>query len=251
MQHIDDDRLALLALAQQRPEPDVAAHLDGCERCRLELRELSRVVTAGRSTDTSTGLTPPAPHVWAGIAAAVGIDESTEPPTETPRAVPERASTGATSRRVRPVARRSLPTWLAVAAGVAIGAAGAVVVQVVGSDDAPQAPAGSLVATAELAEFGDTGTSGIAEVRSTDGARVVSVSLDEAPQGSGFREVWLLDTEKGNLISLGVLTGTESTFPLPEDLDLRDYPTIDVSREPLDGDPTHSADSIARGDLQL
>lgn len=248
MQHIDDDRLAHLALAQQRPDAEDAAHLDGCEHCRRELRELTRVVTAGRSTDTSAGLTPPAPHVWAGIAAAVGVDESAEPQ----RSAPARARTGATMRRLGPAAvRRSAPTWLAVAAGVAIGASGAVVIEVIGSDDAPQTPAGSLVATAELAEFGDAGTSGTAEIRSTDVDRVVSVRLDAAPRGGGFWEVWLLDTEKGNLISLGVLTGTESTFTLPEDLDLRDYPTVDVSREPLDGDPAHSADSIARGDLEL
>jgi hypothetical protein len=34
-------------------------------------------------------------------------------------------------------------------------------------------------------------------------------------------------------------------------LDLRDYPVVDISREPLDGDPAHSADSISRGELQL
>jgi hypothetical protein len=28
------------------------------------------------------------------------------------------------------------------------------------------------------------------------------------------------------------------------------YPIVDVSLEPLDGDPTHSGDSIARGQIQ-
>ena len=63
--------------------------------------------------------------------------------------------------------------------------------------------------------------------------------------------MWLLDPDTGDLISLGVLNGTASDFELPDGLDLRDYPTIDVSREPLDGDPAHSADSIARGELDL
>ncbi len=61
----------------------------------------------------------------------------------------------------------------------------------------------------------------------------------------------LLDLDTGDLISLGVLNGTASDFELPDGLDLRDYPTIDVSRKSLDGDPAHSTDSIARGELDL
>lgn len=63
--------------------------------------------------------------------------------------------------------------------------------------------------------------------------------------------MWLLDAETGRLVSLGVLNGTESTFELPEGLDLSDYPVVDISREPFDGDPAHSTDSIARGELDL
>jgi hypothetical protein len=137
-----------------------------------------------------------------------------------------------------------------VAAGVVIGVSGAAALQALDSEDAPT-PEETLLATAELDELGDKGTSGIAEIRDTGEARVLEVKLAEQSRGGGFREVWLLDPATGDLISLGVLNGTTSTFELPDDLDLRDYPTVDVSREPLDGDPAHSADSIARGDLNL
>ena len=32
-------------------------------------------------------------------------------------------------------------------------------------------------------------------------------------------------------------------------LDLTEFPLLDISVEPLDGDPTHSGVSVARGDL--
>nr|CAA9318892.1 MAG: hypothetical protein AVDCRST_MAG46-707 [uncultured Nocardioidaceae bacterium] len=248
MPHLDDDLLALLALREQAPEAETEAHLDGCERCRHELAELRRVVTAGRSSfDTARELTAPAPHVWDQVTAAVGIDAASPPqqPVVRPRDV------GASIPLRSGVARRGVPTWLGVAAGVAIGVGGAVAFQALDPDRATQPDEGALVASAELAEFGDTGTSGTAEVRETDDARVVHVKLDEPAQGRGFREVWLLDTANGDLISLGVLNGRESTFALPDDLDLRDFPVVDISRELLDGDPAHSSDSISRGELRL
>jgi hypothetical protein len=137
-----------------------------------------------------------------------------------------------------------------VAAGVAIGMSATVAFQALDSDG-PAAPPDTVIATAELAELGADGTTGTAEVRDTTDARVLRVQLDQQTGGGGFREVWLLDPATGQLVSLGVLNGSESTFELPAGLDLRDYPTVDVSREPLDGDPAHSTDSIARGDLDL
>ena len=137
-----------------------------------------------------------------------------------------------------------------MAAGVTVGISATVAFQALDSDE-PTAPDDDVVATARLDRLGAGGTSGTAVIRDTTDARVLTVQLDNRTTGGGFREVWLLDPATGQLVSLGVLNGTESTFELPAGLDLRDYPTIDVSREPLDGDPTHSTDSIARGDLDL
>jgi len=247
MPHLDDDSLALLALQELEPDLETAAHLDGCERCRRELDELRRVVTAGRTNvDATQGLTAPAPHVWEGVAAAVGLQDgpSRQPTMMAPQPV------GAVTQLRSRAQHRPVPAWLGVAAGIVIGVSGALAFQALeltGSDE----PEDRLVATVELAEYGDTGTSGTAEVRGSDQARVVHVELDEPADGGAFREVWLLNADTGDLISLGVLNGTESTFELPDNLDLRDYPVVDISREPLDGDPAHSADSIARGELQL
>jgi anti-sigma-K factor RskA len=65
-----------------------------------------------------------------------------------------------------------------------------------------------------------------------------------------FYEVWLLAPDASRLVSLGLLQpGQAATFELPADLDLAEYPVVDVSLEPMDGDPAHSSDSVVRGTL--
>ncbi|HWH13594.1 MAG TPA: anti-sigma factor, partial [Miltoncostaeaceae bacterium] len=71
-----------------------------------------------------------------------------------------------------------------------------------------------------------------------------------APTGSeDFYSVWLLGRE-GELVPLGSFQvggdGAASLrLPLPEDPSRFAY--VDVSREPADGDPGHSGDSVLRG----
>ena len=48
----------------------------------------------------------------------------------------------------------------------------------------------------------------------------------------------------------GVLDGTDGVFAVPDDVDLAEYPLVDVSQEPFDDDPEHSGDSIVRGPLR-
>jgi anti-sigma-K factor RskA len=80
---------------------------------------------------------------------------------------------------------------------------------------------------------------------------VLEVDLTAADLQDGFYEVWLLDEAVEDLVSLGVVRGGgEVVLPLPAGLDLGEYPLVDVSVEPLDGDPGHSGVSIARGTLE-
>ena len=51
------------------------------------------------------------------------------------------------------------------------------------------------------------------------------------------------------LVSLGVMTSDSGTFPVPAGLNLSEYPIVDVSDEPVDGNPAHSSVSIVRGTL--
>ena len=43
--------------------------------------------------------------------------------------------------------------------------------------------------------------------------------------------------------------GEKAVLPLPAGVSLADYPVVDISAEPYDGDPTHSTDSVVRGTL--
>ena len=62
--------------------------------------------------------------------------------------------------------------------------------------------------------------------------------------------MWLLDESAEKLVSLGTLgAGDTGVFPVPADLDVALFPVVDVSREPLDGNPAHSTDSVVRGTL--
>ncbi len=52
------------------------------------------------------------------------------------------------------------------------------------------------------------------------------------------------------MISLGALTaGSQGRFTIPAGTDLSVYTIVDVSVEPLDGDPAHSKESLLRGTL--
>ncbi|WP_163276172.1 anti-sigma factor, partial [Cellulomonas iranensis] len=84
-----------------------------------------------------------------------------------------------------------------------------------------------------------------------DGTRSLVVDLDDAPGVEGYLEVWLLKPDVSGLVSLGTLDGTSGTFALPADLDLTQFPVVDVSDEPMDGDPAHSGVSVVRGALDV
>ncbi len=68
---------------------------------------------------------------------------------------------------------------------------------------------------------------------------------------TGFHEVWLLDADATKLVSLGALpSGSVGTFTVPPGVSVADFPVVDVSLEPYDGDPGHSHDSLLRGVME-
>ncbi|QDB80387.1 anti-sigma factor [Georgenia wutianyii] len=266
MRHVDDDTLSLVALGEAEPDAAAAEHLRECAQCREELAALSDMVTAGRA---GSPLQAPPAHVWDRIAeeiAAQGVDDGAPddgaPDAGTPEAgapeagperdeplVPPRVPAGRRRDRTRPPGRReprrsrwSRAGWLA--AGLAAGVAGTLLVtQLPERSEEPEA-----LATAQLEPLPGWDETGTARVEDVDGRRVLHVELPGDPQ-DGYREVWLLDESVQRLVSVGLLVGDEGTFDLPPGLDLDDLAVVDVSREPFDGDPAHSGDSIVRGRL--
>ncbi|MFP5333755.1 MAG: anti-sigma factor domain-containing protein [Actinomycetes bacterium] len=242
MQHCDPDDLALLALGEGVSVD--GEHLATCRRCSEELEELRTVVAAARAGEV-TEVVPPA-SVWAGIAAATGVravPAGVEPPSQ-PVASPAPVLVPDVPR----APGRRWSTWALAAAAVGGLLVGGGAASLVGGgiDDAGQQP----VAAADLeplVEGAGVGQAGLLESERGTVLRLTAASLP--PGEDGFYEVWLLDESARRMVPLGVLVGGEGEFVVPAGLDVGDYPVVDVSVEPLDGDPTHSGNSLLRGSL--
>jgi hypothetical protein len=233
-QHSDPDLLALRALGEEVPE--VEEHLATCARCRDELDQLRAVVTTARAVEPEDQPEAPPPRVWESVVAELGLTG----------AAGAAAGDELAARRTLAGRRRGSLLFAAAAAvlGIAVGAAGAVLL----SGDDGTAPT-QVVAQAELAALPEHQGSGSAAVRTTGDRRVLVVDVADLTEGDGFYEVWLLDAEAQRLVSLGLLEGDRGRFQLPDAVDVADFPVVDVSIEPADGDPAHSGNSVVRGTL--
>ncbi|TRW45474.1 anti-sigma factor [Georgenia yuyongxinii] len=268
MTHPDEEVLALMALGEEVGGPEVRDHVSTCAHCSAELASLRRVTHAGRSGATT--LERPSDAVWTRIAAELGLPDadSAAPagpspvaaapaePSPVAAAPAEPSPVAAAPAQPSPVAPAEPPpvapapsrwrrrvVWVAAASFLA-GIAGTLLVQNLG----PDAPSGQVLASAQLQPLPGWQAEGEASVRGVDGRRVLTVDLADVA-GEGFREVWLIDTDLQRLVSLGVLAGSEGEFEVPAGLDLAEFAIVDVSEEPMDGDPAHSGDSIVRGEL--
>ncbi len=268
MEHVDPEVLALIALGEPASDAD-RAHVDACPRCAAEVASLAATVAVARSVRPTDAPVAPSPAVWDRVRAELGL---AEPPAGAPLRVSSaeaiapvrsrgRASTPvsgpdssapepATDRTLAPVIplRRRVAPWVAAAAacGVVVGGAGGA--WWAGRDDG--APSADVLARTALDPLPGWDATGDARVEvAADGARTLVVTLDGDGTDDGYHEVWLIDRDVTRLVSLGVLTGTEGRFTVPPSLDLGEFPVVDVSDEPLDGDPSHSGDSIIRGVL--
>ena len=258
MQHCSPEQLALAALREELPAAD-AAHLEGCAECRAEVASLQRAVDALAvpSMAAPGPAVPPPARVWDAIAAATGATTSPRPEAvlagavPTPRAEPAvepAVEPDQTVAEVVPLRRAARPSrrWLAVAAALLVGGAvGAGAVAVTGGSDD-----GAVVAQTALDPLDDDGSSGRAEVRDRATGRVLEVDLDAPELDDGYYEVWLLQADAQRMVQVGVVHRGDTVLPLPAGIDLGAYPLVDVSVEPLDGVPTHSGVSVARGELE-
>lgn len=230
MQHLDPDRLVLLALSEEAADTDESVHLAGCPGCSAEIDELRHVAELGAETQGLRALPPPPDRVWAGIEAA-------------------------TTAPVRRLPQRRARSWklpvLAAAAAAVVAIAGTVVVQQL--TDRPAAP--DVTAKAVLARLGD------APAAAGGGALVLGgeklrLNVRNLPLTNGYYEVWLIDpddTKKmmamGNLSGAALSGAADVVLPLPPGADLNRYRLVDVSAETYDGDAAHSGKSLLRGTL--
>jgi len=250
--HCTPEQLALAALREPLPPSD-AGHLAGCERCRREVASLQRGVDALAVPQFAvpSGAVPPPPEVWAAIAERTGVTASPRPdvvaspllpaPEPAPAVVPVAAGSP-----VVPLRSRRSRLLVAAAAALLVGAGiGAGAVALAGRDD------GTVVASTALDPLAGASASGTARVVERGGERLLEVQLEApAPGSDDFYEVWLIDEGIVGMYPLGVVHEGMTDLPLPDGIDLARYPVVDVSVEPLDGDPAHSGESVARGVLE-
>jgi hypothetical protein len=247
VQHCTPEQLALAALREPLPAED-ATHLASCEVCRAEVRSLQRSVDAVAVPQLAAPGAPvaPPPAVWEAIAAATGVSATPRPDAvPAPAAVAEAGAPPAQDADVLPFRSRRRPLLLVAAALVAGAVVGAGAVAVVQSGDD-----GEPVTAVALDPLADNDASGRAKVVvRDDGSRVVEVELDAPALDDEYYEIWLIDRDVVGMVPLGVVAPGAQTVELPAELDLAEFPLVDVSVEPLDGDPTHSGVSVARGEL--
>jgi hypothetical protein len=262
MLHCDPTTLALVALGEH-VDPDESAHLESCEQCLADVAELIEVVSVGREAPAELPVVPE--RVWAGIRAELALDhapDGTDRPTASVHHLPEPAPTrpepGAAPRDgvVVPLQPRRGRLWsvagIAAAAGALVG--GAVVWAAVDSGaGGSTGTSQQLVAQAVLDPLpgvDDVAQSGQAEVLESADGQVIRVDATALPERDGFYEVWLIDSDVTKLVALGALpAGSVGTFTVPPGVSIEDFPVVDISLEPLDGDPAHSKESLMRGVL--
>ncbi|MDJ0338119.1 anti-sigma factor [Cryobacterium sp. PH31-O1] len=248
--HIGADDLHLFALAELGASAGQRAHLATCAECASEYLALHQVVQLGRAAASDRLLAPPA-TVWAGIHAELGLSEAVRTPAQLsapPSPVPLLLS--APAPLPLPSRRRWVP--FAAAAGVVglVGLVGGIAIGI--ASTTADSPLERVVAQAALDALPGWSASGSARVeQSAEGRRTVVVDLDAtAVPSTSLREVWLLKADASGLVSVGFLDGSTGRFVIPASVDLAQYPLVDVSAEPSDGNPAHSGDSIVRGALR-
>lgn len=243
MQHLDAERLSLLAIGDPTAEPE-QAHLNTCDQCALELAELEYTVAVGRSTAGLGELQTPPEAVWDRISEELGLGSAPSEAAELPAVLD--THTGGPHPYIAPRHRRRRGTIFALTASiVAVGAVGSGI----WATWQAQQPAPLAAATLEAFPSHPDAAGQAVVLETSDGTRQVRVQLDAAETNDGYQEVWLITGDASALVSLGVMEGGEAAFTVPDDIDLNEYVLVDVSLEPDDGDPAHSGDSIVRGEL--
>jgi anti-sigma-K factor RskA len=234
VQHLDPDRLILLALSEELEELTESDHLATCPDCRHEMRALRDVAGIGSEVQDLRDLPAPPEHVWHAVVEGI---------TAAPAPVADLTEHRARVRRPR--SRWRVPV-LAAAAAAIVAVAGTVAVD----RFTGRAPDEQVTARATLNPLATVPASAGGDALVLAGGQL-RIDVRNLPLTTGFHEVWLLDPDHpGKMVALGNLAGTpEAVLPLPPGTDLNRYRVVDVSDEPHDGDAAHSGNSLLRGTL--
>lgn len=205
----------------------------------------------------------PAPRVAVRPATPAGEpvgDRNVSAPTSALGSGPDqatRAPSTVTDLAAERKRRRGLTLWggLSAAAALAVMAVSALYLTGLTDDDPG---AGTSLASATIANdglpvaFDHSANANLVDDGGDLRLHVAFEGDDGAlpPDVDGFYEVWLIDENVDGMISLGVLTA-DGQLDVPDTIEPAAFPVVDISVEPLDGDPTHSGQSVLRGVLSF
>jgi hypothetical protein len=253
MQHCEPEDLALVALGETPADIAVASHLEQCAQCQAEVESLSGIVAVGRSIKLDDQPMRPPASVWASIQSELAADAPavSESTGNVPTAHGDQVIDLQDQRRKR---RRWVPVAVAAASCLVLGGVvGGLVVGGAsignGKDELPVTVASGLL---EPVPGGpDPQTTGSARLERANGQYLLQVDARGLRNPDGFYEVWMMDPNTSGLVAIGTFNAnqSEATFPVPSGLPLASYTSVDISDEPFDGVPGHSAVSVLRGNL--
>jgi anti-sigma-K factor RskA len=255
MTHVNDDVLAAIALDDPDVDPADRAHVDACPVCSEEVAELVQVRSLLREEVGMHGAhrVEPGPQVWERVLAATR-DEDAPDPRPTVQPVEPPVSSMADHRAARKSAGRSRRTWWVAAAAAACLLVGVLVGRAVSAPGEATLPVLASVPLTTLdASKRQEGTAQLLGGQGGQGGQGQELRVDTQPMssGSGYVEVWLINTDGKRMVSLGVLSNTQGTFPVPPEAIQQGYRIVDLSREQFDDKPQHSGDSVMRGTLPV
>lgn len=233
--HDADDLVVRAALGEQLTD-DERQRLEADPQLRGDVAEFAQIVELARDAPDDIAPAGALDHLWDGIAAeAFGT-----------RADPANGTDHASADVISMRSRTSFWAGLTAVAAAAAAVVALVTVGPLAPDAQPQP-----IAAADLQPFGDAEVSPVeGSFVLSDGTPLLQVDLSSLPsQRDAFYEVWLLDPEEGRLVSLGPVR-PDGTYALPAGTAVDDFPAVDVSVEPRDGDPTHSGASVLRGPVR-
>ncbi len=215
------------------------------DRVRNLMREL---------TDEDAERHEPPASIWEAIAGEVGIDADSDVDDDAVAdpigddAVAD-VGPGAPATVHRLADRRPRwSTWALGAAAAVVAVIAAAVVLDIGGGDEPDVLA-SVEVSSDGLDDAPVGLQTRATIEQANGARAVVIDASGVPVGDGeFLELWLINDDISDMVSLGMISAGRS-YQIPADVVLGDFPIIDVSVEPDDGNPLHSGRSVLRGRL--
>jgi anti-sigma-K factor RskA len=229
MDHLHPDQLAAIAVDPESLDDGDQAHLDACARCAREVDVLRTVSDRARQAEPDD--MPPAPPeaIWDHVVRE--LTDAGEMPAPVTAVPPQSAWR---------------QPWAAAAALVLVVVlAAAILLPMLGDGNGDD---GEVVAEATLEPLAEI-DGGSAVLTAAGDRRALRIDTTTLPTIDGYYELWLLAPDGTEMVSLGPVEG-ERLYQIPAAVDVDVFSVVDISREPADGDPAHSTDSILRGGLE-